>query len=193
MVKSYKEWLKTNKDIAEKIINKNFFINVDYNGWSEGTIEYFLGVISKNGFNIELEDFSYSGFCSQGDGASFTGSINILTYLRNNKQLTRYRTLVKYLREGYIDNNVSIERSSSRYFHENTTYLGDVDVYIESIKAEEQLDEVLETLEELRKEYSIELYKDLEKDYNSLTSEESISGTLEANEYKFDEEGYLVA
>jgi hypothetical protein len=58
------------------------------------------------------------------------------------------------------------------------------------------LDELLSRFEKdadsLRENLSNEIYRDLEKDYESLTSDESVSETLKINDYEFDEDGEMV-
>ena len=58
------------------------------------------------------------------------------------------------------------------------------------------LDDLLNKFErdtnQLRKDLSNEIYRELEKDYDSLTSDESIIDTITANEYEFDEDGGMI-
>lgn len=46
--------------------------------------------------------------------------------------------------------------------------------------------------DELRKNLSNEIYRELEKEYDGLTSDESVIEALEANYYEFEEDGTLV-
>jgi hypothetical protein len=58
------------------------------------------------------------------------------------------------------------------------------------------LDDLLNKFEkdadELRKDLSNEIYKDLEKEYDYLNSDEAVIETLEANDYEFDEDGDII-
>lgn len=68
-------------DAQENAIDNNWDINIDYEGWEEEKIEEFKEDMSKYGISdIEVH---YSGFWSQGDGASFTGKIDAKIFLTN--------------------------------------------------------------------------------------------------------------
>jgi len=187
---TYEEWKAANETVAQRIWEKHSDINVNYDGWYDFTIENFCERVEKIGFDVTTEEIQFSGFYSQGDGASFEGSVDILKYLKATKQLTAYRPLVKAINEGNVENIVSIARDSCQYSHENTCSVDDIGVYEYISPKVENLRIDLECkLEEKRKDLSIELYRDLEKTYNYLCSEEAIVETLVANEYEFDESG----
>ena len=187
---TYEEWKAENETVAQRILEKHSDINVDFEGWYEDIIENFCENVEKIGFNVTIDDVQFSGFWSQGDGASFTGSIDILKYLKETKQLTAYRPLVKAINEGNVENIVGITRDSCLYNHENTCSVDTIEVYgYISPKVEDLRIDLEYELEEKRKDLSIELYRDLEKTYNYLCSEEAIVETLVANEYEFDESG----
>lgn len=61
----------TPKQLA--LIEKHRDWNVDH-GWWESTYEDFIGVAKAFGFDIGKDDVQFSGFWSQGDGASFVFS-----------------------------------------------------------------------------------------------------------------------
>ena len=187
---TYKEWKAANETVTQRILEKHSDINVDFEGWHEDIIENFCENAEKIGFNVTIDDVQFSGFWSQGDGASFTGSIDILKYLKETRQLTVYRPLVKAINNGYVSDTVVISRDSYHYSHENTCSADDIEVYEDiSPKVEDLRIDLEYELEEKRKDLSIELYRDLEKTYNYLCSEEAIVETLVANEYEFDESG----
>ena len=187
---TYKEWKAVNETVTQRILEKHSDINVDFEGWYEDIIENFCENVEKIGFNVTIDDVQFSGFWSQGDGASFTGSIDILKYLKETKQLTAYRPLVKAINEGNVENIVGITRGSCLYSHENTCSVDTIEVYgYISPKVEDLRIDLEYELEEKRKDLSIELYRDLKKTYNYLCSEEIIVETLVANEYEFDESG----
>jgi len=129
MTKTYEEWLKTNEEVANKIINKHQLINVEYNGWCNSILEEFCEKVESFGFNVDVDDINYSGFWTQGDGASFTGDINILEYLSKTRQKTKYRNVIKCIENEKISNDVDIERGSLNYVHENTCYVDNIEIY----------------------------------------------------------------
>lgn len=184
------EWLEENPEVANTIIEKNSYINVNFDGWYDLIFKAFCNSASLLGFNIKEEDILFSGFYSQGDGASFTGSVDILDYLKATKQLTKYRPLVNAIKDDKVEESVSIIRNSYHYFHENTCSLGSIGIQDDiSEKVKVLLRDLEEELESKRKELSIELYQELENANNRLCSRDSVIETLVANEYEFDEFG----
>lgn len=189
---TYEEWKAANETVAQTILEKYSDINVNYEGWYDFTLEDFCDKVEKIGFEVTTDEIQFSGFWSQGDGASFEGYINILKYLKATKQLTVYRPLVRAINCGYVGDGVGITRDSHHYSHENTCSLMDIEIYEDlSARAEELLSNLETELEEKRRELSIELYSELAKAHDYLTSEESVSETLIANEYEFDEYGAM--
>jgi hypothetical protein len=59
--------------ISDELIDKHRDINTDYDWW-ESVYEDFDRVAKILGFDVNFKNISFSGFCNQGDGASFTGS-----------------------------------------------------------------------------------------------------------------------
>lgn len=151
-------------------------------------------------------DISYSGFWSQGDGASIQCSVNLESFILRNKLGKEYQSLLYWLRRakddcGYI-NGVKIKREHwGHYVHEmllseNINDLLDDLTYSLGDKPEEYTNQVLssvilickDVLEEVR-EKSRELYRWLESDYEYHQTDEYLSEMCEANEYRFDEYG----
>ncbi|MCJ5690409.1 hypothetical protein LPJ08_29055, partial [Klebsiella pneumoniae] len=56
----------------ERLIEKYRYINVDYHGWWEWTLDDFVRVAKLFGVDVDEDDIQFRGFWSQGDGASFT-------------------------------------------------------------------------------------------------------------------------
>lgn len=74
IVKTYLKFNELRKDQQAKVLDKLRYINVDHDYWSESTIDDFKTELEDLGFSdIEV---SFSGFWSQGDGASFTAKHN---------------------------------------------------------------------------------------------------------------------
>ena len=182
-------WLDNDTAVANKIIEKYSDINTDYE-WYDFTYETFVKTAAKVGFELNLSDIQFSGFSSQGDGASFTGSIDVLGYLTVTRQLTKFKYLRKSIINGDINDMLEIERGHSNYSHENTCSVEEFNVFgydDMSDKALNQTTEFEEHIEDIRHTMSLNLYKMLENTYNELTSRECIIETLAANEYEFNE------
>lgn len=203
---------------AQKVaIEELYDINVEYSDWHEPIIEGFEEDMKKLGLdNIEV---SYSGFNSQGDGASFTGDVfdtkifmSKALGLKNSEFLdmgeeekpedegSRLRADLLDIgfdtREKLTPDNfmIKIERMSSRYSHENTIE-GRVDIedIPESLQDEINIDEyenqIMESVTDWARSVSKDLYYDLENYYDELRSDESVKETIIANDYKFDKNG----
>ena len=192
-------------------------INIEYTDWHEPIIEGFESDMKEDGLSdIEV---SYSGFNSQGDGASFTGEVyDNKTFMKKCLDLkddqwldmddeekpedegSRLRADLLDLgfdsREKLTPDNfsISIIRDSSRYSHENTisgnVVIEDVP---ESIEDEFPLDEYAAKLEEMVTKWaratSVDLYRKLERYYDELMSDEEVKETIIQNDYKFDKNG----
>ena len=143
--------------------------------------------------HIENMDISYSGFCSQGDGASFTGSINT-EWVIDNLLSDELKTIVR-------DMDCRFERNSSRYCHENTVSTqieGEDIVWADHIEENDTLknsmldqhyDKILDAIEEYRVSLCHSLYGELEQAYEQCHSDENIIELIKANEYLFDIDG----
>lgn len=192
-------------------------INIEYSDWHEPIIEDFESDMNENGLSdIEV---SYSGFYSQGDGASFTGNVfdsgifmkkcldlkddewlDMGDEEKPEDEVSRLRADLLDLgfdsREKITPDNfsISIIRESSRYSHEYTisgnVVIEDVP---ESIEDEFPLDEYAAKLEEMVTKWaratSKDLYRKLEKYYDELRSDEEVKETIIQNDYKFDKDG----
>ncbi len=175
----------------EKLSN----INTDYD-WYESTIEDLTEDLNKLGF--EGVEIGFSGFWSQGDGASFTAdSIDIKKYI-NLINPNKYRRLIRLMDAQMIDISGCVKRDRNmHYMHENTTSVHfDVNMYgrlgtsagnVESLIYELE-NEINEDLAPRNKD----IYRILEKEYEYLASKEAIIETIEANEYEFTEDGKLI-
>lgn len=161
--------------------------------WYEPVFEDFIEHAASYGLEVDEENIRFSGFWSQGDGASFTcNNIDVVKCLH---------ALDIEIKEGaekavhdYID--ASIERVDWHYCHENTVvakvfsysyeFEGENSDYIDSLA--ETLDE---RLEDLKDDLCSDLYRDLEREYDFFHSEECASELAEANEYEFLEDGTI--
>jgi hypothetical protein len=143
--------------------------------------------------HIEDMEISYSGFWSQGDGASFTGWLDLDWLLTKSGFLTEEQL------ELVRDVDCTFVRSNSRYVHSSTCHtelevtefaehIQDNDYLIVKLIApiEEYLQDVVE---DYRQEVCYEIYSALEKEYEYLTSHEAIREW--ADEQEFLENGEI--
>ena len=201
-------------------IENNRDINADYDGWEDGVTEGFKEDMGEIG--IDDITISYTGFNSQGDGASFT-SDDIDTRklfdaigIKSNKALNmevdderaggenkEFYDLLDTMEDiGQVDRNrikpeeirVWIKRKNNSYYHENTVE-AEVEIWDEPDGWEEPHTFTVDLADQVTqyvRELCKDLYSKLEKEYDYLTSDEGVKETLIDNDYKFDEEGNLV-
>jgi len=168
---SFKE---LNEDQKKKVIENYNLINVDDDEWHNFIIEEWKEKLARQGF--EDANINFSGFWSQGDGASFNCSVNLEKFLKGRRAISKYsKEIKKQKEEGF---NVAI-KNGGFYYHEYTMAVECYDL------ENDQLENFI--LEEAR-EQARKIYKELEKNYEYLTGEESITETLIVNEYLFNEE-----
>ena len=133
----------------------------------------------------------YSGFWSQGSGASFEGDVNFLKYC--DAYGISIRPLVrKLLENGCIYVYAKLKRNTHHYYHENTVSLYyDIDglQYKNAPRLEEYLCKICDEIKENARAKMQEIYRNLEENYEYLTSDESVIEFLEINEYTFDFNG----
>jgi len=136
-------------------------------------------------------DVSYSGFWSQGDGASFTALVDLPKYIKATKQEKKYAKLLKGMEEGDIDDSALIERTNHQDSHENTVRAGDVHYHGSDEETQKQADALSEDLTQFVREESKKLYDKMESDYEDATSDEALKESIEMNEYEFTEDGKI--
>lgn len=166
------------------------YIEIDLHyDWYESTSEWFLEILDAAGVSAEVKDISFSGFWSQGDGASFTGNF----YL-NEVDIPKLRELLpadyKYLAdnlqeiaEKHSEIQGKISRLGSRYYHSNTMCIGDYssnisycDEYTEAFEEDDGGRRLLRIFSKL----ADMLYEHLEEDYNFQLASQTCDLWLDA-------------
>jgi len=170
------------KKVIENMQKDDSFLMYD---WYEYVFEIFKEDMYKK-YSCDVRDIFFSGFWSQGDGASFTGGIFIKDYLEATKQKSKYRSLWKYLEE--YEPNIDIGQSGN-YCHENTMYFDDHFFLEGTEKQSDQLYSLMDEIEETFREEARKLYGQLEDEYEYLTSKECIEQEIINAEYEFYADG----
>lgn len=168
-----------------KVLKNNHDINTEEN-WYEYYFDEVHERLEDLGYNNV--DISFSGFWSQGDGASFTADIDLIKWLKEHKRLSYYKKLIKDIDSENIYGN--IKRIDNYYSHYNTCNTSIYGSYLTDEKFK-LVDQLMEEIESERRQLCKEIYKQLEKAYDYLTSEEAIIETLEANDYDFTLDGKI--
>jgi len=184
-----------------KLIEKHRDINV-FDDWYDWTHDDFKTQMANK--HIEVDEIRYSGFWSQGDGASFTGYVkDNARFLKDHNLTESYPWITKLLGMGG-NFTLKIERVSNHYVHENT--IG-VDLIFTSLfshhieqrddlrsviaeRWDQHLDEeyasICGVVTEIIRGYCRDLYNQLEEKYDYLTSNEAVWEAIETND--LDEE-----
>jgi len=179
-----------------KAIEANRYINTDDTDWHEYTIEYVQELCAT--FGLDIEKVMFTGFSSQGDGAMFVGSYS---YKKGGcKALAAYApeipaevtAIAAELQELQKKHGYRIfarmSHDNGRYYHENSMDVDTWDTVTEesgkfySNGAEVELTKILRRLAKW-------IYRTLEKNYDGLTSDETVKETIEANACEFTEDG----
>ena len=183
------------------VIERHRDINVNYDWW-DCTHGDFRAICKRMGIDLDKHEPSFSGFWSQGDGASFTGTFigdvadtapqTIREYAPADKELHRIADELCMLGRIYYRAHANIDRPyGTHYCHQYTMHVtscepydGDPDDWVEEVHTALE-----EGLQGLFRDLAGWLYSTLEREYDHLTSDEVVWDTIVANEmYKEDED-----
>lgn len=177
--------------------------NLEY--YYSGEVEYYQDVLKNIGFtNVEI---SFSGFYSQGDGASFTADydsslINLDELKNHNTEL--YSLMARndsvFGASGLTSNNritANVKRISHHYSHHNTVAIDDIaindiewgDYDSEDEKHNKAFEAIENYLTSLKDDICYIIYNNLEREYEYQTSDEYIAEFLTINDYYFLTDG----
>lgn len=161
---------------------------------------------------FDISHIYFSGFYSQGDGALWTGWVNMILWLEKNKQGDANAHIVLALMEdGWVDYNILIGSRGRNSHSSNMTreHINAVEPRTESViergmfagasvdnliqaLPESYLDDIADEVLQSARDYADDIYKRLRDEYEHLCSEETIAELCGANEYLFDENGNLL-
>lgn len=165
-----------------------------YDEWYDFVKSDFHEILELIGF-YNIKSY-FTGFCSQGDGASFTADYAykvgclkaIKNYAPNDTELYNIvKGIVSHQKDNGYKLECSITHSGSLYSHSNTMRFdwsknGDsyFDWYNNFVESE---------IEQLIKDLADWYYSKLNAEYDYLLSDECIIENIESNEYDFYESG----
>lgn len=163
--------------------------------WYEPIFDMFVGRCREYGMEVDVDDIHFTGFYSQGDGASFTCN-NIDTKKLLNSLEIQISDELEEKASDYI--KVSISRTTNRACHEQTVKVDvDVDALVEEEDEEtiQDIQDVADTLEfkleALKDNLCQKLYYDLELEYDYLHSAEYVDEIAYDNGMLFLEDGAI--
>lgn len=167
---------------------------------------------------LNINNIFFTGFWSQGDGASWTGSVLLPTFIEKHMPESIGRDCWLWLlQSGWVHDRLNIHQKSGHYCHENTMSVGNIEDYTHDMTDDVlEIDCILkgtpigtlwhliladtacpikrpEDLEELvlteARNYAREIYLNLEEAYQSECSDENIGENYYANDQFFNHEG----
>ena len=173
-------------EIRERVVSK----------WFDGDcIDLEMDYLTETLYEFNEPEIRYSGFYSQGDGASFTCKPTKPTeeLLKKFGIEFRFNCVKDYF---LSEASFMVVANSSGYYHENTVHveceLPDTNHEMLDLYLNEKLHELEESLGDYVRRNSRRIYKSLKIDYEYQMSEENIKEIIELNDYWFYENGELV-
>jgi hypothetical protein len=169
-----------------------------------------------------IENIHYSGFWSQGDGASWTGRVNLDDFIQHyvkpeHPDAGRYMALLELMQEGWTDNSATIYTTSYMYVHsgcmklEGVRVSADIDAddndsvftqgifqgagindVARAIGVESLINDLEEWVLAEAKSLADEIYIALRDEYEHYTSEETFKELIYINGWRFDSKGNLL-
>jgi len=155
-------------------------------------------------FGLANVEISFSGFSSQGDGASFVGQVEDIPKFMEAIGVDTSNTPDKALKALIDVYDMYIVRTNSRYFHENTVSfeieemddtelilmsgfgIGDITIDLNDLLGDIGLEAKASAWVKAK---SKEIYRELEKAYEYEFSDEAVVEWADSMGIEFDEEG----
>ena len=172
-------------------------INIEHHDWWETTYEDLASEMREN-YGVAIKNIQFSGFWSQGDGASFCTD-----WLDVWNLLGRLGLQDKYPAWGLGEHHFHVTRYHSSYVHSSTMQVSveaqcecgeDHDAVYKAVTEEycairsKEYGKIEKELLDFFRGVADDLYRRLEEEYEYLTSDEAVWGTIEANGLDKDEE-----
>jgi len=171
------------KEVQETLLEKNRDFETTFDDWHDPITEGFTEDMTEAGF-AEIKT-QFSGFWSQGDGACFTGRVTDLRLFMEN-----FLDLPQEVKDFDGAMEISIIKRgatfASRYCHSNTIE-ANIEVY--DIQMPDYIRAFETTVTEWARTQSDKYYSDLEKYYDEITSDESVTEILEEKGEVFLKDG----
>jgi len=180
--------------------------------WSESVIE--MAKEDGKALGFDIDTVYWSGFWSQGDGASWTGRIDIVKWCTNQMAENPEYRILRAMAEGELIEPYTHVSQSGRYYHQYTMGVDSIDVIrddedkydgeleplfvgntclelLAAVGGEDALTALEKDILESARDYAVTIYHNLEKEYEYMSSEEAFAETAEANDWSFDETGEM--
>ena len=190
--------------------------------WYEPIYAQYIGDKELEAKGMFVDQIHYSGFYSQGDGASWTGRINLDDFIQHHVKpdhpdAGRYMALLALMQEEWISVRALIYTTSFMYVHSGGMRLEGVDVMADidaddndsvftqgifqgagindvarAIGVEGLVNDLEEWVLKEAKSLADEIYIALRDEYEHYTSEETFNELIYINGWRFDSKGNLL-
>lgn len=181
---------------------------VDFDWW-DCTYDFWLDKLDALGIYTDKTQMRFSGFYSQGDGASFTGYVHLDTFWEAHGSDPKYLPVIELYKNGMLG-TIHLNRSyASQYVHECTVYAErpSVDTFPDDVLSkgmfagqdavqfaedtvEPILDDFVAWVQEVCRGYMREMFTELRDEYEYQTSVEAYVEWAEANDVVFEVDHY---
>lgn len=180
-------------ELQAKVLEYHRNINIDDSSWCEHIIDDWHVKLESLGFHGAV--IQWSGFYSQGDGACFDATIDVDSFAgMMGSSLAKV-----YADEIWAIDMDIVSKGPCMYNHEKSRYLHcslsgrnykAITQPVRSVVAKD-LEIFLQKAEQLRHKLCNLIYKDLQTDYEYLTSDAQVRECLISNEYEYRADGTL--
>jgi hypothetical protein len=192
-------WADLDEQTREKVLDQQRNWNVDHNWW-----EYIYGDATCLGLlmGITVDNISFSGFWSQGDGACYDGRYSFKPgageairaecddeeLARIADELALLQTTLKLQADVQVGAVISTRGS---YSHSGTMYF-DFEFGRDLEDSDPDIEPVTSELAQLLRDFADWIYRQLEAEYEHLTSDETLTEIFSDAAHQFDEDGSII-
>ncbi|MFA6083444.1 hypothetical protein [Mucilaginibacter sp.] len=188
----------------EKALAELSGINVDFDWW-DFIYDDVIAIAKTIGITINPKRIYFRGFYSQGDGSTFSATIDLpglweaisKENWKSYAELARLdfalpdmdRRIIRLLKEGKLDVNPKIEQPRNGYYVRTELNACLPCNGNEYPLIEKQLEILEKGLQEIANMLNDHLFYSLREEYEYQTSETAVKETIESNEYWFTSDG----
>ena len=204
---------------AQERARHKYLDSLDYEWWDS-----VYGIATEDGRDLGfyIDDIYFRGFWSQGDGASWEGSVDIGQWLKaHTEDSIGITAWVELINNGWMDKHVKVNVKNNHYCHSNCMSFTYIEEYFTAYEKENRLggtsiikdlmvedvlnlitsdpstpyksiEDITEAIEQSARDYADEIYKKLQREYEWLCSEDVMVGHFDDNDIQFDEEGEVL-
>jgi len=201
---------------AQQKAREWYIEGMDYDWW-DSVYEMAIEDGKEKGFYIDK--IYFSGFYSQGDGASWIGQVDVRQWLETNvPDSIGVSAWCQLIQENVVTMHCKVTANNSHYCHESTMQFDDIDdddagfdevmqlpsifkgmevrdlyniIETDNACPIKNVDAMTQAIAESGRDYAKDIYHRLREEYEYLCSEEMMLDHFDANDYHFTNEGKL--